>query len=70
MTKPALLPFIVRFDDWTIYQLEVMAESEQHAIELAQAMSTGDLWEAEAIDGGQEGWEAFPTARAAEGGAP
>jgi len=26
MTKLALRPFIVRFDDWTIYQLEVMAE--------------------------------------------
>jgi len=32
-------------------------------------MNTGDLWEAEALDGGQEGWEAFPAARAAEGGA-
>ena len=64
-------PFIVRFDDWTIFQLEVMAESEDDAIALAQTMSTDELWTlAEALDGGQEGWEAFPAARATKGGEP
>jgi hypothetical protein len=55
-----LKPFTVRFDDWTIFRLEVMAEDEEHAITIAQSKCTGDLWEAEAIDGGQEGWQAFP----------
>ena len=64
-------PFIVRVSDWTIYQLEITAVNEEQAIELAQQRSTAELWnEAEAIDGGQEGWEAFPAARAAKGGAP
>jgi hypothetical protein len=60
MSAPKTRRYVVRFQDWTAYRLEVEAESEEHAIELAQALSTGDLWEAEAIDGGQEFWEAFP----------
>jgi hypothetical protein len=52
--------FVVTFTDWTAYRLEIEAESADQAIELAQAMSTGDLWEAEARAGGQEDWEAFP----------
>lgn len=55
-----LKPFIVRFDDWTAYRLTVLARDEQHAVELAQAMATAELWEAEVIDGGQEHFEAFP----------
>lgn len=65
----ALKPFVVRFQDWTPYRLTVMASSETQAIEIAQAKSTGDLWEADIIDGGQEHWEAFPAPAAQEGGA-
>jgi len=61
--------YVVRFQDWTAYRLVVDAESPEDAIELAQALSTIDLWEAEAIDGGQENWEAFPLAQA-KAGAP
>jgi hypothetical protein len=57
---PAIQRFVVTFTDWTAYRLEIEAESADQAIELAQAMSTGDLWEAEARDGGQENWDAFP----------
>jgi hypothetical protein len=59
-SRKPLKRFVVRFQDWTSYRLEVDARDADHAIELAQNMSTGDLWEAEAIDGGQEHWEAFP----------
>ncbi len=62
--------YVVRFQDWTAYRLEIEAESAADAIELAQALSTGDLWEAEAIDGGQEGWEAFPVPDGGKKGAP
>ena len=57
---PAIQRFVVTFTDWTAYRLEIEAESADQAIELAQAMSTGDLWEAEARNGGQENWDAFP----------
>ena len=59
MSTPRLQRFVVRFQDWTAYRLEIEAETADQAIELAQQLSTGELWEAEAIDGGQEAWEAF-----------
>jgi hypothetical protein len=52
--------FIVTFTDWTAYRLEVEATSAEEAIDLAQEMSTGDLWEGEPCGGGQDGWDAFP----------
>jgi hypothetical protein len=70
MSKTQLRPFIVRFDDWTAYRIEIMAENEDQAIELAQQLCTDDPSQAEAIDGGQEHWEAFPAARAGKAGAP
>jgi hypothetical protein len=65
--RQPLKRFVVRFQDWTSYRLEVDARDADHAIALAQGMSTGDLWEAEAIDGGQEHWEAFPMAEPGAG---
>lgn len=70
MTAPKMRHFTVRFYDWTVYRLEVEATSTAHAIEVAQAKSTGELWEATAIDGGQENWEAFPSAEPHDGAAP
>lgn len=53
--------FVVTFQDWTAFRLVIEADSAEDAIEQAQARSTGDLWElAEAVDGGQEHWDAFP----------
>lgn len=60
--------YIVRFQDWTAYRLEVMAASEEHAVAIAQSKCTGDLWEADIIDGGQEGFEAFPAPAGRMGG--
>jgi hypothetical protein len=40
---PNLQRFVVTFTDWTAYRLEIEAESAEQAIELAQAMPTGDL---------------------------
>lgn len=60
MSIPRLKPYVVRFDDWTAYRLTVMAHDASHALELAQAMSTDELWQADVLDGGQEHWEAFP----------
>lgn len=57
--------FVVTFTDWTAYRLEIDADRAEQAIELAQAKSTGDLWEAEARDGGQENWEAVPLSQTA-----
>lgn len=65
-----LKPFIVRFDDWTAYKLTVLAASEDDAIERAREMCTADLWKADVIDGGQEGWEAFPAPEQKGGRAP
>ena len=71
MTRPRQFrPFVVRFDDWTAYRMQINAYDEQDAVTRAQAMSTGALWEAEAIDGGQEGWEAFPLAKGSRRGSP
>ena len=60
--------YIVRFQDWTAYRLEVMAANEADAVAKAQDMCTGDLWEADIIDGGQEGFEAFPAPARGKGG--
>ena len=70
MSTSNLRRYVVRFNDWTAYRLEIEAESPDQAIELAQQLSTGELWEAEAIDGGQEGWEAFPLSGHDQRGAP
>ncbi len=67
---PQLKRFVVRFQDWTAYRLEVLARDEEHALEIAQAKCTGELWEATAIDGGQENWEAFPLPLDTGRGAP
>lgn len=68
--QAALKRYIVRFQDWTAYRLEVMAATEAEAVAIAQDKCTGDLWEADIIDGGQEGFEAFPAPAARKGGVP
>lgn len=70
MSPAKLQRFVVRFQDWTAYRLEIEAESADHAIERAQQLSTTELWKAEAIDGSQEGWEAFQLPDDAPRGAP
>lgn len=68
MMASKLQPFIVRFDDWTAFKLKVMAKSADHALAIAQAMSTDELWQADVLDGGQEHWEAFPAPNTPKGG--
>lgn len=69
-TRTSRQRYVVTFTDWTAYRLEIVAESADQAIELAQEKSTGELWElAEARDGGQENWEAVELPELRKGGA-
>jgi hypothetical protein len=56
--------------DWTKYRLVVEAPTAAHAIEQAQQLSTGEIWEAEAIGGGQDDWYAVPLNVEVDGGVP
>src|SRR5271154_5035642 len=40
MTPPTSHRFVVTFNDWTVYRLEVNAETAEQAIEIAQSKST------------------------------
>jgi hypothetical protein len=53
--------------DWTRYRLVIEAPTAALAIEQAQRLSTSEIWEADAIDGGQADWYACPLV---EGDAP
>jgi hypothetical protein len=57
--------YTVRFAEWTVYAVDIEADSEHHAIELAMAgIESGDLWNyAIAKDGNQDDWCAFPAER-------
>jgi len=55
--------------DWTKYRLVIEAPTAAHAIERAQQLSTAEIWEADAIDGGLDDWYAIPVRAEVEGGA-
>jgi hypothetical protein len=46
--------------DWTKYRLVIEAPTAAHAIAQAQQLSTGEIWDADAIGGGLDHWYAFP----------